>query len=55
MPRNYNRRCKKGGAQKACAAKPDVSVYASPCNGLPLDAAWNKSAVSASRYAVGSA
>ena len=48
MPRNYNRRCKKGGAHKGCAAKPDLSVYASPCNGLPLDAAWNKSAVSAS-------
>ena len=46
MPRSYNRRCAKGGAHKGCAPKPDLSVYASSCDGLPLDSAWMKSSPS---------
>ena len=46
MPRNYRRRCAKGGARAGCAPKPDLSVYASSCDGLPLDSAWMNSSPS---------
>ena len=52
MPRNYRRRCAKGGARAGCAPKPDLSVYASSCDGLPLDSAWMNSSPSGNQPTV---